>query len=88
MKLQTQLTLYLQAASAAATIARSTDDAEKKKAMNDFWRLYQGPLIIVESKEVSDAMVKFGSCLDAIESCSQTEISQRALASRMQEIHT
>ena len=85
--LQNQLSLYLQAASAAATISSSTDPAEKKKAMNDFWRLYEGPLIMVESKEVSGAMVDLGKCLDGSESCTDAEISKRshALASRMQE---
>ena len=85
--LQNQLSIYLQASAAAATIARSTDPVERKKAINDFWRLYEGPLIMVESKEVSGAMVQFGNCLDYPETCDQAEISTRAhaLASRMQE---
>ena len=42
---------------------------------------------MVESKEVSSAMVAFGNCLDKTESCDEAEISDRshALASRMQE---
>ena len=42
---------------------------------------------MVESKEVSGAMVAFGNCLDKIESCDEAEMSTRshALASRMQE---
>jgi len=85
--LQNQLAIYLQASAAAATISRSTDPVERKKAINDFWRLYEGPLIMVESKEVSGAMVKFGNCLDDVEACDQAEISKRAhaLTSRMQE---
>ncbi|MCM3869332.1 MAG: hypothetical protein ND895_01375 [Pyrinomonadaceae bacterium] len=85
--LQNQLAIYLQASAAAATISRSNDPVEKKKAINDFWRLYEGPLIMVESKEVSDAMVRFGNCLDYAEGCDDAEISKRAhaLASRMQE---
>lgn len=85
--LQNQLALYLQASSAAATISRSADPIERKKAINDFWRLYEGPLIMVETKEVSGAMVEFGNCLNATESCDEVEISRRAhaLASRMQE---
>jgi tRNA/tmRNA/rRNA uracil-C5-methylase (TrmA/RlmC/RlmD family) len=85
--LQNQLSLYLQASAAAATIARSTDPVERKKAINDFWRLYEGPLIIVESKDVSSAMVQFGNCLEFPESCDEGEIRKRAhaIASRMQE---
>ena len=85
--LQNQLSLYLQASAAAATVSRSTDPVERKKGINDFWRLYEGPLIMVESKEVSGAMVAFGNCLDKTESCDEAEMSNRshALASRMQE---
>lgn len=85
--LQNQLSLYLQATAAAATISTSTDPVERNKAMNDFWRLYEGPLIMVESKEVSGAMVAFGDCLDEPGSCDKKETSKRAhaIASRMQE---
>jgi len=83
--LQNQLSLYLQVSSAAATIVRSTDSAERQKALNDFWRLYEGPLIMVESKDVSSAMVAFGNCLDQHEDCDPGELSKRsrALASRL-----
>ena len=42
---------------------------------------------MVESKDVSGAMVIFGNCLDKTESCDEVEIGARshALASRMQE---
>ncbi len=85
--LQNQLSLYLQATAAAATISTSTDPVERKKAMNDFWRLYEGPLIMVESKEVSGAMIAFGDCLNESGNCDKAEISKRAhaIASRMQE---
>jgi hypothetical protein len=85
--LQNQLSLYLQATTAAATIATSTDPIDRKKAINDFWRLYEGPLIMVETKEVSGAMVRFGDCLRYPEDCDEDELSTRARAigSRMQE---
>ena len=85
--LQTQLSLYLEASSAAATIISSTDASEKTKAANDFWRLYHGPLVLVESKAVSDAMVNFGRCLNQREMCDEGELNDRVLrlTSRMQE---
>jgi len=85
--LQNQLSLYLQATAAAATISSSTDPVERKKATNDFWRLYEGPLIMVESKEVSGAMIAFSYCLNEPGNCDKAEISKRAhaIASRMQE---
>ncbi len=85
--LQNQLSLYLQATAAAATISSSTDPVERKKATNDFWRLYEGPLIMVESKEVSGAMIAFSYCLNEPGNCDKAEMSKRAhaIASRMQE---
>jgi hypothetical protein len=84
--LQNQLSLYLQATTAAATIATSTDPIERRKAINDFWRLYEGPLIMVETHEVTGAMVRFGNCLREPENCNQGELGNRsrAIGSRMQ----
>lgn len=78
--LEKQLSLYFEASSAAATIATATDSSEREKAINAFWRLYYGPLVIVETREVSEAMKSFGKCLNGEESCSKTEMSNRSLA--------
>ncbi|MFY9608628.1 MAG: hypothetical protein WAU45_08460 [Blastocatellia bacterium] len=78
--LEKQLALYFEASSAAATVARTTDQAERKKAIDTFWRLYSGPLVIVESMEVSKAMKRFSRCLDGTENCDQAEMNDRALA--------
>jgi hypothetical protein len=58
-----QLTLGVDASTTAATIATTDDDRERKKAQDHFWQLYYGPLVIVESKEISAAMQEFGKCL-------------------------
>jgi hypothetical protein len=58
-----QLTTYFEASQAAATIATSTDPKEGEAARNNFWMLYQGPLVIVESPSVSAAMKAFGQVL-------------------------
>jgi hypothetical protein len=60
-----QLNTYFEASEAAATIATTTDAAEREKARNKFWMLYQGPLVIVESPSVSGAMKAFGDALGA-----------------------
>lgn len=78
--LEKQLALYFEASSAAATIARTTDQLKKKKAIDNFWRLYSGPLVIVESMEVSGAMKRFSRCVDGTEMCDQAEMNDRALA--------
>ena len=58
------LDLCTEAATAAATIAATTDPQKKKVATEDFWRLYWGPLSIAEEDEVARAMIDFGQCLN------------------------
>ena len=53
-----------EASAAAATIATTKDPRKKRDAVDDFWRLYWGPLGIVEPPGVSKAMVAFGRCLN------------------------
>lgn len=50
----------------AGTIATSTNPSKRADATDDFWRLYWGPLGIVEDKAVEGAMVAFGDCLTAL----------------------
>jgi hypothetical protein len=58
-----QLELGFQAADAAARLATETDPAEWEKARTTFWRLYWGPLSVVEDREVEAAMVTFGKLI-------------------------
>ena len=78
--LERQQQLYFEASSAAATIASSSNPDERGKAEDAFWKLYWGPLIFVESKDVSAAMKKFGNCLDRTESCDAGELKNRSLS--------
>ena len=57
------LDLCTQAASAAGTIATGMDQQKVRAATDDFWRLYWGPLGIVEGGDVAREMVLFGECL-------------------------
>jgi len=57
------LELCAQAAGAAGTIAASKDETKRRSAEDEFWRLYWGPLGIVEQSDVATAMVAFGKCL-------------------------
>jgi hypothetical protein len=77
--IEKQQALYFEAAGAAATIASSSDVRERSKARDTFWRLYWGPLVMVESKEVSGAMTHFGNCLGGVEKCNADEIKNRSL---------
>jgi hypothetical protein len=58
--LQKQLELCFQATETAGRLASETDPIEWEKARITFWRLYWGPLSIVEDQAVEGAMVKLG----------------------------
>jgi len=85
--LENQREIYLQALSAAAVIANSDDPEKLKQANEEFWQLYQGKMILVETMSVSGAMVHFGDCLDGTATCSRAEknVRCRALATAMAE---
>jgi hypothetical protein len=78
--LEKQQSLFFEASSAAATIASTKDGEERRKATDTFWKLYWGPLVIVESKEVSGAMKTFGECLSDKPKCGDAEIKNLSLA--------
>jgi hypothetical protein len=58
--LETQRATYQEALIAAATVPNTEDPKARKQATDDFWRLYQGKMILVETKSVSGAMVQYG----------------------------
>jgi hypothetical protein len=58
--LQKQLELSFQASETAARLATETNAVEWEKARLAFWKLYWGPLSIVEDPKVEAAMVKLG----------------------------
>ena len=78
--LEKQQELDFEAAAAAATIASTNDVAERRRAEGRFWVLFWGPLVMVESTEVSGAMKRFGACLSQPDACSHQEIKDRSLA--------
>ncbi len=75
-----ELTTYFRTSEVVATIARSSDVAKRRAAEEEFWQLYQGPLVILETKSLSAAMVSFGRCLDGTEQCSEPVRRNRALS--------
>jgi hypothetical protein len=75
-----ELAAYFLASETVATITRTSDAVRRRAAEEQFWQLYAGPLVILETKALSGAMVRFGHCLDGTESCSQSELRDRGLA--------
>jgi hypothetical protein len=63
--LQKQLELSFQASETASRLATETDPVEWEKARLTFWRLYWGPLSIVEDRAVESAMVELGKLVPA-----------------------
>jgi hypothetical protein len=61
--LDAQRETYREALQAVATIANTDEPKAKKQAVNDFWRLYQGKMILVETQAVLGAMIQYGNCL-------------------------
>jgi hypothetical protein len=85
--LESQREIYMQALSFAATVANSDTPSERKQATDSFWQLYQGKMILVETKSVSGAMVQFGYCLNGSSPCTRDEMNSRTrdLATAMAE---
>jgi hypothetical protein len=85
--LESQREIYSQALSAASMVANTDDPGKRKQAAEEFWRLYQGKMILLETKSVSAAMVHFGKCLSGKETCTRDEMNARcrALATAMAE---
>lgn len=85
--LESQRTIYLEALNAVTAASNSREPKERATAEQQFWQLYHGRMILVETKTVSDAMVYFGRCLDRTNVCDLDEMNKRAkaLASRMAE---
>lgn len=57
------LALYIDACSNAAMLARTDVEAEWYAARNSFWKLYYGPLCLVEDQKVEQAMINFNDAL-------------------------
>ena len=74
-----QMNTYFEASAAAATLASSQNTDERTKARDEFFRLYWGPLVMLESPQVSGAMNAFKVCLDEENGCDAADFQKRAL---------
>jgi hypothetical protein len=60
------LALYVDACSCAAAMGTTTSEAEWNAARATFWKLYYGPLCLVEDQKVEEAMVELGTVLESM----------------------
>jgi hypothetical protein len=58
--LEEQLGLAFDISNTVGTLATETDQESWRKARKNFWRLYWGPLVIVENPAVEKAMYELG----------------------------
>lgn len=75
-----QMNLYFEVSAAAATLASSRDQQERANALDTFLRLYWGPLVMIESPDVSLAMKKFRACLEFPKGCPSGGLEGLSLA--------
>lgn len=61
--LKQQFELCFQASNCAAQLATERDPNKWDAARSEFWRLYYGPLCVVENKPVAKAMIAVGHLL-------------------------
>ena len=61
--LKQQLELCFRASASAARLTTESDPTKWNEARLEFWRLYFGPLCVVEDEKVQEAMVALGDLL-------------------------
>jgi hypothetical protein len=86
--IENQRDTYRRALSAAGIVANTENAETRRKAAEEFWQLYHGEMILVETIGVSTAMVAFGECLDGAKlKCPKEKIDElsHALGSAMQD---
>jgi hypothetical protein len=83
--LENQRDIYLQALTAAATIANTDDPQKREQATEEFWKLFNGKMILVETDNVRKAMVNFSICINLNRGCDKSEKTRslRELATAM-----
>ena len=70
---------YMEAANAAGTLASSTNEAERRKAIDAFRKLYWGPMVMFEADAVTQQMIAIGHCIDQVPRCSDAELKDASL---------
>lgn len=74
-----QMNIYFETSSAVATLASTKNPEERAKALNDFSRLYLGPLVMIESPEVSRQMKNVRACLVQVNACAPETLQRLSL---------
>jgi hypothetical protein len=73
--LDSQREIYQQALTAAATVGNASNPEELERAKTEFWNLYHGKMILVETQEVADGMIRFGNCIKS--GCNSAKLNEQ-----------
>ena len=73
--LDNQREIYLQALTAASTVANAGNSEELNQAKAEFWNLYHGKMILVETQTVAEGMVHFGNCINS--GCNNAKLNEQ-----------
>jgi len=73
--LDSQREIYLQALTVASTVANTDDSEELKQATVEFWNLYHGKMILVETDKVAKEMIDFGDCIKG--ACNRAKLNEQ-----------
>jgi len=82
--LQAQREIYRETLAIVAEVANAESETAQSNAAEKFWQQYHGKMVLIETKDVVEAMKTFSRCL-LTEKCSKDlmNIRTRFLASRM-----
>ncbi len=72
-----QITVYFEAANTVGLMAATDEPAIREKAEKDFWRLFYGPMALIQDHEVELAMIDVAKCIKA--DCDQGMLRPKSL---------
>ncbi|MDJ0656130.1 MAG: hypothetical protein QNJ40_18350 [Xanthomonadales bacterium] len=73
-----QIAVYFEATNATGLLVSATDPQQLATAERSFWKLYYGPMALVEDLQVEQAMVQFGRCLR--DQCEMAQLRKLSLS--------
>jgi hypothetical protein len=78
--LESQRQIYGEALDAATTALLAADPKDRAKAVDGFWKLYHGRMVLVETHSVSGVMKQIKACLENQAACQAEYARARLLA--------
>jgi len=61
---ESRLEVYRELVTATSTVVNTPDSTARERAVQDFWEIYWGHIVLVEDRHVYEAMRSFGASLE------------------------